>query len=177
MSGNGSQTRTPRFEATASGQLRWPGGAHRCALGRGGVKSAKEKREGDGATPLGVWPLRRVFFRPDRTFAPATALPVDPLIREMGWCDDPASGDYNRLIALPFTASHEALWRQDELYDLIIVLGYNDAPPQPGLGSAIFLHVAHADFSPTEGCIATSLDALAALLAEAKRGDELAVTA
>lgn len=187
MGGNGSQTRTPRFEAPrfeapkfeamASGQLRWPGGAHRCALGRGGVKSAEEKREGDGATPLGVWPMRRVFFRPDRTPQPATALQIDPLTPQMGWCDDPASRDYNTLVALPFAASHENLWRPDELYDLIVVLGFNDAPPQPGLGSAIFLHVAHADFTPTEGCVAASPTALLALLAHAQPGDALAVRA
>lgn len=114
------------------------------------------KREGDGATPLGTYPARRVYYRPDRLFRPGTALPVTAIRRSYGWCDDPDHSAYNRLVNLPFQASHEAMWRQDRLYDVVVELGYNDDPPHPGRGSAIFLHLARPDFGPTEGCIAVA---------------------
>lgn len=134
----------------------------RASLGRGGVRA--DKLEGDGATPLGLLPLRRVLYRADRVRRPRAVVPVSPLAPQDGWCDDPASKDYNRPLRLPHPDRHEALWRDDALYDVIVVLGWNDAPPVPGRGSAIFLHVARPDGGPTEGCIALPLpDLLAAL--------------
>lgn len=141
------------------------GRSWRCAIGRGGV--GESKREGDGATPIGAWPLRKVLYRPDRLDPPATDLPLDALEPDDGWCDDPGHKDYNRPVKLPFPASHEELWRQDRIYDVIVVLGYNDDPPLSGAGSAIFLHVARADYGPTAGCVALApadlLEALAAM--------------
>ena len=163
------------FIAEASGLLRWSGREVRCALGRSGVTPADSKREGDGASPLGVWPMRQLLWRPDRIAAPATRLPAVELIREAGWCDDPADPFYNRPVLTPYPASHEALWREDHVYDLIVELGYNDDPAIPGKGSAIFLHVAWPDYSPTDGCVACAQDDLLALLAEAKPGDALAI--
>jgi L,D-peptidoglycan transpeptidase YkuD (ErfK/YbiS/YcfS/YnhG family) len=136
----------------------------RCALGKGGCKPAAEKREGDGATPQGSWPLRLAFIRQDRVAPPRSALPLVPLDEAMGWCDDPADPAYNRPVRLPFAASHEKLWREDHVYDLIVVLGHNDDPPVPGLGSAIFLHVAREGYAPTEGCVALALPDLITLL-------------
>ena len=124
----------------------------RAALGRGGVRAAKQ--EGDGATPLGLLPLRKVLYRPDRGAAPLCAVPVEPITPHDGWCDDPTHPAYNHLVRLPIDASAEALWRDDPIYDIVGVLGWNDAPVRPALGSAIFLHLARADFAPTEGCIA-----------------------
>ncbi len=164
-----------RFSADSSGILRWPGGEARCALGKGGVTPAECKHEGDGATPLGVWPMRQVFWREDRLARPATGLPLDALIPEAGWCDDPSSPLYNFPVALPFPLSHEKLWREDGVYDVIVVLGYNDNPPVRGKGSAIFVHVARPDYSPTEGCVACARADLLALLATAKLGDTLAI--
>ena len=123
-----------------------------CALGRSGV--SRSKREGDGATPAGTWPLRRLLFRPDRVARPETALAVEPLSPADGWCDDPVDPHYNRFVQLPYGASAEALWRDDGLYDLVVVLGYNDDPPKTGSGSAIFLHLATPDYGPTAGCVA-----------------------
>lgn len=163
------------FVADSTGRLRWPGGAARCSLGRSGVVSAAVKCEGDGATPLGAWPMRRLFWRPDRLDRPATALPVEALIPEAGWCDDPADPFYNRPVILPYPASHERLWREDTIYDLIVELGYNDAPVVPGRGSAIFLHLARPDYAPTQGCIACAREDLLALLAAAKPGDGLEI--
>lgn len=124
----------------------------RCAVGRGGIR--RDKLEGDGATPAGVFPLRQVLFRADRVGTVGSALPVRALSPNDGWCDDLADERYNSEVVLPCAARHEALWRADNLYDVIVVVGYNDAPPVPGKGSAIFLHVAQPDFSPTEGCVA-----------------------
>jgi len=165
------------FNAQSTGILRWPGGQARCALGRSGVTLAHLKREGDGASPIGLWPMRQVFWRPDRLPRPETALPAEALHPQAGWCDDPASPLYNRPVQLPFAHSHEKLWREDHVYDLIVVLGYNDAPIAPGKGSAIFLHVAREDYAPTEGCVACALPDLLALLRAAKVGDVLEILA
>jgi len=119
--------------------------------------------------------MRQLLWRPDRIAAPATGLPAVELIPQAGWCDDPADPFYNRPILLPYAASHEKLWREDHLYDLIVELGYNDDPVIPGKGSAIFLHVAQPDYSPTEGCVACSLPDLLALLAAAKPGDAIEI--
>lgn len=165
-----------RFIATSGGLLGWEGRKVRCALGRSGVTPAELKREGDGASPIGVWRMRQALWRPDRLAAPATRLPSVELIPEAGWCDDPADPFYNRPVLTPYPASHETLWREDHIYDLIVELGYNDDPVVPGNGSAIFLHVAREDYSPTEGCVACSREDLLALLRDAERGDALEIT-
>ena len=144
-----------------------------CALGRAGL--ASHKREGDGATPIGRFPLRRVLYRADRVILPDLSLPTAIINPGDGWCDDPTSPDYNRQVRLPITASHEHLWRLDSLYDIIVVLGHNDDPPIAGAGSAIFLHVASADYRPTEGCVAVTRDDLMDLLASCRTGDVLAI--
>ncbi len=137
----------------------------RCAVGPSGVTA--DKREGDGATPIGCFPLRRLLYRPDRLARPETALPVTPLAPEDGWCDDPGDPAYNTQVRLPFGASHERLWRDDHIYDAIAILGHNDDPPVPGAGSAIFLHVARDDYAPTQGCVALALPDLLTVLGEA----------
>lgn len=124
----------------------------RAALGHGGVRA--DKQEGDGATPIGALALRRVLYRADRGPPPECALPIEPLAPDDGWCDDPGHADYNRMVRLPHAARCEALWRDDEIYDLVGVLGWNDAPVVRGRGSAIFLHVARPGYPPTEGCVA-----------------------
>ena len=156
--------------ATPAGPHPWSAAAafrdrtFRAAIGRTGVTAGK--REGDGASPIGIWPMRRLFYRSDRLARPQTSLPVQPIRPEDGWCDDPLSADYNRLVRRPFAASHEEMWREDAIYDLVVELGYNDDPPVAGLGSAIFLHVARRDFGATAGCLAlTRVDLLAVLAA------------
>lgn len=148
--------------------LKWAEGTFNCVLGRSGVRA--DKREGDGATPLGRWVLRRVMYRPDRIAPPQTRLPCRPLSQNDGWCDDPADSAYNQPITLPHHASHETLWRDDHVYDVIVVLGHNDRPIVPGLGSAIFMHVARPNFEPTEGCVALRIEDLLFILGECDRG-------
>lgn len=158
------------------GRLVFEGLVLRCALGKGGVRLAAEKREGDGATPAATMPLRRVFFRADRGPPPRCAVPVEPIALDDGWCDDPSHALYNRRLQVPSAASHERLWRDDHLYDVIGVLGWNDAPVERDRGSAIFLHLAWPDLRPTEGCIALAARDLRALLEAGLRGVVVALT-
>ncbi len=145
----------------------------RCAIGPGGATS--DKREGDGATPAGCFPLRRVLYRPDRLARPETVLPVAPLVPRDAWCDDPEDSSYNQPVRLPYPARHERLWREDAIYDVIVILGHNDDPPVPGEGSAIFLHVAKADYAPTSGCIALALPGLREVLRQADASSRVCV--
>jgi L,D-peptidoglycan transpeptidase YkuD (ErfK/YbiS/YcfS/YnhG family) len=146
------------------GRLIWRGQTLRCALGQGGVRV--EKEEGDGATPAGLLPLRRIFYRADRVPPPRCPMPIEPIAQTDGWCDDPLHLDYNRFVHLPHEARHEELWRQDTAYDVVAVLGWNDQPVVKRRGSAIFLHVARSDYAPTEGCVALALPDLTRILAE-----------
>ena len=140
------------------GDRRW-----RCAVGAGGVR--EDKVEGDAATPAGEYPLRHVYFRNDRLVLPKTvALPARPIAEHDGWCDDPRSPAYNRLVRVPNEWSHERMWREDGLYDLLVVVGYNDDPPEGEWGSAIFLHVAREDYAPTRGCVALARNDLLELV-------------
>lgn len=134
-----------------------------CALGRSGV--TLHKREGDGATPAGRLRLVACRYREDRLARPATTLPTLPIRRGDGWCDDPADRNYNRPVALPYPASHEELWREDGLYDVVVILDWNLDRPRPGAGSAIFFHLSRPDLSPTAGCIAVPLPAMRRILA------------
>jgi L,D-peptidoglycan transpeptidase YkuD (ErfK/YbiS/YcfS/YnhG family) len=122
------------------------------------------KREGDGASPAGPLALLEAYYRADRVRAPKTILPQAPITQHSGWCDAPADRNYNRLVRLPYQGRHEALWREDHLYDIVVVLGYNIAPRKQNGGSAIFLHCARQDFAPTAGCIAVRIRDLYRLL-------------
>jgi L,D-peptidoglycan transpeptidase YkuD (ErfK/YbiS/YcfS/YnhG family) len=136
---------------------------YRCSWGRAGLVA--EKREGDGGTPQGRYPMRRVLYRGDRLEKPLTSLPCQIINPDDGWCDDPKDLNYNRPIKLPYLASAEEMWREDHLYDLVVVLGHNDDPPIPGLGSAIFFHLAGLDYAPTAGCVAVILPDMLEILA------------
>lgn len=134
-----------------------------CTVGRAGI--TVDKAEGDGKTPIGICPLRKVLWRADRLNKPETALPIDVLTSEIGWCEDPSHADYNQQITLPHPSVHDRMTRDDDLYDIVVVVGYNDDPVTAGRGSAIFIHLARADFSGTAGCIGLKKDDLIELLA------------
>jgi len=165
------------FIAEQDGWLDLGGRKARCALGPAGVVPAADKREGDGASPAGVWPIRRVLYRPDRGTPPATALPAFALAPDDGWCDAAGDPAYNRPVKLPYPASAEAMWRDDHLYDIVVVLGHNDDPPVAGLGSAIFMHLARDDYEPTQGCVALARPDLEELLRQARPGDAVEIRA
>jgi L,D-peptidoglycan transpeptidase YkuD (ErfK/YbiS/YcfS/YnhG family) len=146
----------------ADGSLTFQDKTYRCALGKGGLKS--DKKEGDGATPVGQFTLRYILYRADRIKTPQTTLKTYPIEATAGWCDDPDHPEYNRPVTLPFSASHEKLYRDDHIYDIIVVLGHNDNPPIPNKGSAVFFHLARPHFTATEGCVAVNLDDMLEIL-------------
>ncbi len=146
---------------TASfGRRQW-----RCAIGKGGVVAAGAKREGDGATPAGIWKLRDGFWRADRFARPPGPLAFAAIAPDMVWDDDPASPSYNTLRRIDVPDHPERLMRADHVYDIVVPLGFNDDPIVPGRGSAIFLHVAREGYRPTAGCVALARDDLLEMLA------------
>ncbi len=160
-------------DANSVAALRYKNLQFPAALGKGGVRALK--REGDGASPRGLWPALRVFYRPGRLRRPRTQLPAVPLREDWGWCDAPADRNYNRRVTKPYAASAERLWRSDGLYDVLVVLDYNVSRRAAGRGSAIFVHVARRGVAPTAGCIALKREHLLRLLAVLPRGAVFAV--
>jgi L,D-peptidoglycan transpeptidase YkuD (ErfK/YbiS/YcfS/YnhG family) len=149
------------------GVLHFTGQSYPCALGKSGV--TQNKTEGDHASPIGQYPLRSLYYRADRIAKPETSLECIEIQPNDGWCDDPAHPLYNQKVQLPFDASHETLWREDHLYDVVVVLGHNDAPAIPGNGSCIFMHVAQPDYCGTEGCVALSIQDLLVVLTSVRK--------
>ncbi len=146
-----------------------------CALGRSGTIEANQKSEGDGCTPLGTYPFRQVFYRADKLDKPDTMLPCRATTKTDGWCDAADHVAYNKLVELHFDASHEALWRDDDIYDIILVIGHNDDPVEASKGSAIFVHVAREGYTPTEGCVAFDKVDLLKVLSLIQSGDLLEI--
>jgi L,D-peptidoglycan transpeptidase YkuD (ErfK/YbiS/YcfS/YnhG family) len=163
------------FKALASGTLSFGAHSFACALGKEGVIEAASKREGDNKSPLGVWPIRRVMWRADKIPGPKTSFPLTPIQPNDGWCDAADDPCYNQPFTHPYGASAERLWREDDVYDIIVVLGHNDDPVVAGLGSAIFMHVARPGFTGTEGCVALKLEDLRQLLETAQIGDAVEI--
>ena len=155
------------------GTLRFEGQTFRCALGKGGI--VRTKIEGDGGTPVGRWPLRRFLYRQDKIPLPEMALPADPIKETDGWCDLPGDPSYNKHVTLPYAGRHEKLWRDDHVYDVIGIMGYNDKLVVDGAGSAIFFHLAHDDYRPTEGCVAVSLEDMLAILPKLRKDSHIIV--
>jgi L,D-peptidoglycan transpeptidase YkuD (ErfK/YbiS/YcfS/YnhG family) len=163
----------PLIIVTDPNSLTFGDHTYRCALGANGVTDTPQ--EGDEATPRGRYHLRECWYRADRLAAPETQLPLRIIKPDDGWCDDPAHTAYNRPVKLPFAASHERLWLDDHVYDLIIPIGFNDDPPIAGCGSAIFLHLARPDFSPTLGCVAVALPTLLTILRSLDTASEIVI--
>jgi L,D-peptidoglycan transpeptidase YkuD (ErfK/YbiS/YcfS/YnhG family) len=132
-----------------------------CAVGRGGLRA--DKHEGDGATPVGRFALRCVYYRADRVARPQTRLPVMPIGPRLGWSDDPHDPGYNRACPWPHRFSAERMRRGDRLYDLVVVTAHNEAGV-PGAGSAVFVHLRRGLGPRTAGCIALRRDHLSWLL-------------
>ena len=152
----------------------WGAGPRHAAIGLPGI--AVKGGEGDGITPIGAFPVREIFYRADRIPKPDTRLPLRVIEKDDGWCDAPDDPNYNRLVKLPYPASAEQMWREDHLYDLVVVLGYNDHPVVKGRGSAIFLHLAREGYPPTAGCVALTDHDLRAALAQFHSGDRVRIT-
>ena len=133
-----------------------------CSIGRSGF--SENKKEGDGFTPIGTFYIEKIYYREDKIKNLDTKINKFIINESDGWCDDPSQKEYNQLIQFPFSFSAEKLYREDSLYNLVCVLNYNINPITPGLGSAIFIHVANDDFKPTEGCVALKQEDLTYLL-------------
>ena len=155
------------------GRLEFGGLIVRCAIGKGGRRA--RKREGDGATPMGRWLLREVRYRADRGLPPRTGLPLRPMHSGDGWCDAARDRNYNRPVRHPYPASAEHMLRADALYDVVVVLAYNERPRIKGLGSAIFMHLARPGYEPTAGCIALRVRDLRLVLRRAWPGVRMIV--
>jgi len=124
----------------------------KCAIGKRGISN--KKKEGDLTTPKGVYRIKGIFYRKDKVKKLKSIIKKKVIKKNMGWCDDPKSKDYNKLIKYPFKYNSEKLFRSDNIYDIILVLNFNMNPIKKNKGSAIFIHVAKKNLSPTKGCVA-----------------------
>ena len=124
----------------------------KCAVGKRGI--GKKKKEGDLITPIGKYKIKYVLYRKDRVKKIQSKLRKTVIKKNMGWCDDPNSKEYNKLIKLPFKNSYEKLFKKENIYDIILVLNYNMSPIKKNKGSAIFIHIAKKNYKKTQGCIA-----------------------
>ncbi len=134
------------------GGLRFQGRRLPATIGRGGL--VRDKREGDGGTPVGVHRIVGMLYRPDRIADPRLPRWAEPILPGDLWCDAPDHPSYNRPVRAPFSASHENLRRADPMYDLVLVLDWNFPDARPHRGSAIFIHAWRRPGAPTAGCIA-----------------------
>ena len=135
----------------------------KCAIGKRGI-DFKEK-EGDLITPRGQFKIKFILFRNDRVKI-KTKLKKKIIKKNMGWCNDPKSKAYNKLIEIPFKYSHEKLYKKENVYDIILVLNFNMNPVKRNKGSAIFIHVAKKNYKKTEGCIAVKKHQLLKIIKE-----------
>ena len=156
-----------------SGYLKYKNLKFRCALGKGGVK--KKTMEGDNITPKGIFKIIKIYYRPDKIKKIKTLIKKIKIKKNMGWCDDPSSRLYNKLINLPTKYTHEKLYRNDSLYDLIVVLSYNTNPIIKNKGSAIFIHIAKNSYKKTKGCIALKKEHLIEIISKIKKNTKIKI--
>ena len=156
-----------------SGYLKYKNLEFRCALGKAGIK--KKTIEGDNITPKGIFKIVKIYYRPDKIKKIKTSIKKIKIRKNMGWCDDPNSRFYNQQIKLPNKCSHEKLYRNDNLYDLIVVLNYNIDPIIKNKGSAIFLHIAKKYYQKTKGCIALKKEHLIKIICSIKKNTKIKI--
>ena len=156
-----------------SGYLKYKKLKFRCALGKAGIK--KKIMEGDNITPKGIFKIIKIYYRPDKIKEIKTLIKKIKIKKNMGWCDDIKSRFYNQQIKLPVKYSHEKLYRNDNLYDLIAVLNYNIDPIIKKKGSAIFLHIAKNSYQETKGCIALKKKHLIEIISKIKKNTKIKI--
>ncbi len=156
-----------------TGYLKYKNLKFRCALGKAGVK--KKEKEGDNITPKGIFKITKIYYREDKIKNITSVLKKIKIKKNMGWCDDPNSQLYNQQITLPNKYSHEKLYRNDNLYDLILVLNYNSNPIIKNKGSAIFIHIAKNSYKKTKGCIALKKVHLIELISKIKKNTKVKI--
>ena len=156
-----------------SGYLKYKDFKFKCALGKAGI--GEKKREGDNVTPTGTFKIVKIYYRSDRVKKISSKLRLIEITKNMGWCDDPNSKNYNQLINLPSKYNHEKLFKKNNIYDLIIVLNYNMKPVIKNKGSAIFIHIAKKNYQPTQGCIALKKNDLLKLLSKISKNIKIKI--
>jgi len=145
----------------------------KCAVGKRGI--GYKKKEGDLITPVGSYTIKYILYRKDRVRKIQTKVKKFIIKKNMGWCDDPRSKKYNKLIKLPFFYNYEKLYRKENIYDIILVLNFNMNPIIKNRGSAIFVHVAKKNYEKTEGCIALKKVHLLKILKELKNNSKVMI--
>ena len=145
----------------------------KCSIGYNGLSN--KKYEGDGCTPIGHFKIKKILYRPDKINDYKFALDSEVIKKLDGWCDDINSDLYNQKIEFPFNLSAEHLYRNDDLYDIVCIIDYNLNPIIRGKGSAIFLHVASEDYSPTQGCIALKKEELIQIAIKLDKGSTITI--
>ena len=156
-----------------SGYLKYTKLKFKCALGKAGI--GKKKREGDNVTPTGTFKIVKIYYRRDRVKKISSKLRLIEITKNMGWCDDPNSKNYNKLINLPSKYSHEKLFKKNNIYNVIVVLNYNMKPVIKNKGSAIFIHIAKKNYQPTQGCIALKKNDLLKLLSKIRKNIKIKI--
>jgi L,D-peptidoglycan transpeptidase YkuD (ErfK/YbiS/YcfS/YnhG family) len=156
-----------------SGYLKYKKLKFKCALGKAGI--GKKKREGDNVTPTGNFKIVKIYYRSDRVKKISSKLRLIEITKNMGWCDDPNSKNYNKLINLPSKYSHEKLFKKNNIYNVIVVLNYNMKPVIKNKGSAIFIHIAKKNYQPTQGCIALKKNDLLKLLSKIRKNIKIKI--
>jgi L,D-peptidoglycan transpeptidase YkuD (ErfK/YbiS/YcfS/YnhG family) len=156
-----------------SGYLKYKNFKFRCALGKSGIK--KKIKEGDCITPKGIFKITKIYYRADKIKKINTIIKKIKIKKNIGWCDDPKSKYYNKEIKLPTKYNHEKLYRNDNLYDLIVVLNYNINPIIKNKGSAIFLHITKKSYQKTKGCIALKKKHLIEIISKIKKNTKVKI--
>ena len=145
----------------------------KCAIGKRGI--GKKRKEGDLITPKGTFKTKFILFRKDRIKKIKTSLKKYEITKNMGWCDDIKSKEYNKLIKIPFKFKFERLFRKDNIYDIILVLNYNMNPIKKNRGSATFIHISRKNYKSTKGCIAIKKVQLLQILKDIKKNTKVKI--
>ena len=155
------------------GLIKYKNFKFRCALGKAGM--GEKKREGDNVTPTGTFKIVKIYYRSDRIKKISSKFRAIEITKNMGWCDDPNSKNYNQLVNLPSKYGHEKLFKKNNIYDIIVVLNYNMKPVVKNKGSAIFIHVAKKNYQPTQGCIALKKNDLLKILSKINKNIKIKI--
>tara|TARA_B100000941_G_C28238582_1_gene415267 strand:- start:134 stop:634 length:501 start_codon:yes stop_codon:yes gene_type:complete len=145
----------------------------KCALGKRGI--GLKRKEGDLITPKGTFRVKYILYRKDRIKKISTILKRIEIKKNTGWCNDPSSKEYNKLIKLPSVYSFEKLYKKDNIYDIILVLNYNMNPIVKNKGSAIFIHIAKNNYKKTEGCVALKKVHLLRIIKDLKKNTKIII--
>ena len=145
----------------------------KCAIGKRGI--GYKKKEGDLITPRGKYKIKFILYRKDRVKKIQSKIKKIEIKKNIGWCNDPLSKNYNKIIKLPSLHSYERLYKKENIYDIILVLNYNMNPTIKNKGSAIFIHVAKKNYEKTEGCVAIDKRSLIKIAKELKKSTQVKI--